>query len=43
MLDILVDFLFCSFAIYALFSVFELLDDIQKPPKWVAGYWEDTK
>jgi hypothetical protein len=37
---ILVDIVFCSFAIYAMFGLFEILDSIQKPPKWVAGYWE---
>ena len=40
---ILIDIIFVSFVLYAMFNLFELLDDIQKSPKWVAGYWKDTK
>jgi hypothetical protein len=35
--------MFLILSLYAMFSLFDLLDDIQKSPKWVDGYWEKYK
>jgi hypothetical protein len=42
-MDIFVDTLFWVLVWYALDGVFTILDDVQKSPKWVEGYWKYEK
>ena len=39
-MDTFVDVIFWVLLIYAMFGLFDLLDDIQRSPQWVEGGWK---